>query len=170
MTKLYHAAEGWQVPGRQAKRATRVDVPNAPDDLAAWLNDRAVPAEASPVQLQLSDEDRELIGEGKWLTEAARRHYGTDGPPLGLASEPAAEPHPGMTEHAEARRMAIGRCPRCNGTPRGAHLLLKGQEKDAIVEFIEQADELWMIEAIAHAVRDKVRALGLASEEQGGVQ
>lgn len=46
MTKLYHdAGEGWQIPGQQSKAAERIDVPNPPAELAAWLNARQVPPE-----------------------------------------------------------------------------------------------------------------------------
>lgn len=151
MTKLYHEAESWIVPGKQGRKAERHDVPNSPDELAAWLNSRRVPTSPDRFYGDVAD---------------SRNLEPVSPPPEG----PASEPHPGLSEHAEARRMAMGRCPRCNSTPRGAHLLLKGEEKDAIVEFIEQADELWMIEAIALAVRDRVKALGLAIEEKGGVQ
>ncbi len=45
MTKLY--VEGpdctWTVPGQQSRSALRVDVPNGPAELAAWLNARCVP-------------------------------------------------------------------------------------------------------------------------------
>jgi len=44
MTKLYHGPEGWQVPGQQGAGAERVDVPNSPAELAAWLNDRGTPS------------------------------------------------------------------------------------------------------------------------------
>lgn len=42
MTKLYSNGALWQVPGRQDKTAERIDIPNSPDQLAAWLNDRRV--------------------------------------------------------------------------------------------------------------------------------
>lgn len=44
MPKLYHSGqlEGWQVPGKQDKHAERIDVPSAPEQLAAWLNHRRV--------------------------------------------------------------------------------------------------------------------------------
>jgi hypothetical protein len=45
MPKLYHHAASWQVPGRQDRKATRVDVPSQPAELAAWLNARRVPLE-----------------------------------------------------------------------------------------------------------------------------
>jgi hypothetical protein len=35
--------EPWQVPGKQDKKAERVDVPGSPAELAAWLNVRGVP-------------------------------------------------------------------------------------------------------------------------------
>lgn len=154
MTKLYHAAGTWQIPGQQDKKAERVDVPNPPAELAAWLNSRRVPIEGDAF-------DGLVPGNA-----AARELLDALRDPVGLASEPPTS----SDEHKEARRMAMGRCPRCNSTPRGAHLLLKGEEKDAILAWIEDADELWQIEAIALAVRDRVRALGLASEEQGRVQ
>lgn len=47
MTKLYHGAGGWQVPGQQDKDAQRVDVPNPPELLAAWLNERGVQADGT---------------------------------------------------------------------------------------------------------------------------
>jgi hypothetical protein len=46
MPKLYHHAGSWQLPGQQDRQAKRVDVPNVPAELAAWLNARRVPATA----------------------------------------------------------------------------------------------------------------------------
>lgn len=43
MSKLYHHAGSWQLPGKQDKHAERIDVPNQPEQLAAWLNERQVP-------------------------------------------------------------------------------------------------------------------------------
>lgn len=42
MPKLYHEAGQWLVPGHQSKRATRVDIPSSPPELADWLNMRKV--------------------------------------------------------------------------------------------------------------------------------
>lgn len=42
MTKLYYGDKTWFTPGHQPKDAERADVPNAPQDLADWLNTRRV--------------------------------------------------------------------------------------------------------------------------------
>lgn len=38
--KLYHNGDVWQVPGKQDKKAIKVEVPTASADLADFLNDR----------------------------------------------------------------------------------------------------------------------------------
>ena len=42
--KLYHHDGVWQLPGKQDKRATKVEVPTASEGLCDFLNDRNVPA------------------------------------------------------------------------------------------------------------------------------
>ena len=42
--KLYHNGDVWQLPGKQDKKAIKVEVPTAAADLAEFLNDRNVPA------------------------------------------------------------------------------------------------------------------------------
>lgn len=49
--KLYHWLGRWQLPGQQDKGASRIDIPNTPAEMAAWLNERRVPiclAQADP--------------------------------------------------------------------------------------------------------------------------
>lgn len=41
--KLYHFCRDWFIPGQQPKGASRVDIPNSPSELCAWLNHRRVP-------------------------------------------------------------------------------------------------------------------------------
>lgn len=50
--KLYHNGEpeGWQVPGKQNRKAERIDVPTTPVEAAAWLNARDVPPLAEPAR------------------------------------------------------------------------------------------------------------------------
>lgn len=56
MTKLYHDGTAWQVPGKQAKHAARIDVPRSPAELAAWMNARGVPAKAGdPLMPAITD-------------------------------------------------------------------------------------------------------------------
>jgi hypothetical protein len=72
MPKLYYSlgrasdpelSDPWQVPGKQDKKAERVDVPGSPDDLAAWLNARRVPV----APCNTADEGRASeAGEGRF--------------------------------------------------------------------------------------------------------
>lgn len=152
MTKLYHEAGSWIVPGKQGKAAERGDVPNSPDGLAAWLNSRRVPLAGDVFDglVPLNDAAHDLLAE---------------------AREGAGDPPPASSaEHIEQRRMAMDRCPRCNSTPRGADLLLKGEEKDAVVDWIDQADELWQLEAVALAVKDRLAVLKVGLPEEGPLQ
>lgn len=41
--KLYFHVGRWELPGQQSKGAERVDIPNNPAALCAWLNERRVP-------------------------------------------------------------------------------------------------------------------------------
>jgi hypothetical protein len=44
--KLYMQPDGtWQIPGQQDRKAERIDIPNTPIELCAWLNERGVRAE-----------------------------------------------------------------------------------------------------------------------------
>lgn len=84
MAKLYHEGDQWVVPGTQGRAAVRADVPNSPDALAAWLNDRGVPvapgAEPKPTGLAVAGDhcepvpaDRNLSADTitEWLLGAA---------------------------------------------------------------------------------------------------
>lgn len=48
MAKLYFQDGAWLTPGSQSKEAERVDVPTAPQELADWLNARAVTPTGDP--------------------------------------------------------------------------------------------------------------------------
>ncbi|MGE0178954.1 MAG: hypothetical protein AB7O91_03935 [Sphingomonas sp.] len=100
MTKLYHDAGAWVVPGEQGRGAERVDVPGSPAELAAWLNDRDVqPVAAAPAEAPEAADDEPTprrgdryvspLGadatiqriDGSMIAEAIRRM--TDGKALG---------------------------------------------------------------------------------------
>lgn len=145
MTKLYHEDEGWTVPGTQSRWALRVDVPNAPFDLAVWLNERHVSPEIVSIPLSaLSAEDRERLERGEPITEAGRRLYGTQ-----LADEPKPPRVP-------------GHCDACGRSAAGALKLAIGNDVDAIEAWAEgiQVDNLWALGRAAEIVRDRARELG----------
>lgn len=60
MPKLYHHAGSWQLPGKQDRKAERVDVPDRAPELCAWLNARRVPLEADELGEEL---DTQLASE-----------------------------------------------------------------------------------------------------------
>jgi hypothetical protein len=145
MTKLYHGPEGfgWQVPGQQERKATRVDVPNAPAELAEWLNVRWVQRE--PQEPTLAD----VLD----LERAKQREEGE------LAGDEQLEP-----QLSSARRgpMVPGKCDACGRSPEGALKLQRGAELDTIGDWLEEIGltELWVLERLADRVRDRARELG----------
>jgi hypothetical protein len=137
MTKLYHGPEGqgWQIPGQQDRKAARLDVPSSPADLAAWLNERAVPADPAACNTATIDE-LEAADAGAVLTAADVAKVNADRPTF-LPDLSADE--------IERRRMAIGQCPKC--------ATVKPNWMRAAIDGIASAsiDEL---EAVANAIRD----------------
>lgn len=78
--KLYHnhqAASGskWELPGKQDRKAERVDVPAAPAELAAWLNSRRVPREGDAFDglVPGNEPARELLAAMREAPEGARQ-------------------------------------------------------------------------------------------------
>lgn len=164
--KLYHNGEpeGWQIPGKQDRKAERIDVPSSPADLAAWLNVRDVSPRATPHGImapELEDftaQDREdhtgdaaayLRGPiaGAVITEAEVDRVN--------ASRPTFLPRLDAAE-IERRRMALDRCPKCNS----AAAVEIGV--DQVLAWIHTA-EAEQLERVAAAVKDEAAELG----EQG---
>lgn len=115
MTKLYYVPrEGWTVPGKQPKGAIRVDPPNNPEELAAWLNVRAVgpnPAGAAPLLADPMDAE----GTADLPERRDRGDAAGDKPQ-----------HP-------------GHCPRCDMAPANAALLVENENYAAIADWIGTA-------------------------------
>lgn len=144
MTKLYHGPEGqgWQIPGQQDRKAARVDVPSSPAELAAWLNERAVPATSAPCNTATIDElELEASAGGAVLTESDVAKVN--------ASRPSFLPRL-SAEEIERHRMALGQCPKCgNFKPNWLRQVIDGLATATL-------DEL---EAAANAIRDHAAEL-----------
>jgi hypothetical protein len=138
--KLYYDCGAWTVPGKQSRQADRVAVPGTPGDLAAWLNERAVPllpfstmAEAfshGDEQLQLASEPTDLEPQ--------------------LASEP---PRPKVAGHCDA----------CGLSTASALTLQKGNEIDTIIEWAAEAPD-WAVARLAE------RIVELSAEIEGSTR
>lgn len=70
--KLYHNGDVWQLPGKQDKKAIKVEVPTAAADLAEFLNARHVPA--GPIETDDMDEEE--------FSEFVEKHD----PPINMAT------------------------------------------------------------------------------------
>jgi hypothetical protein len=147
MTKLYHGPEGfgWQVPGQQERKATRVDIPSAPAELAEWLNVRWV--QRDPQEPTLADvldlERAKQREEGIELT--------TEHPPCQFAGP-----------------KVPGKCDACGRSAEGALKLARGRELDTISEWLEEltVNDLWALRRAGELVRDRARALGAEYDER----
>jgi hypothetical protein len=132
--KLYHHAGSWQLPGKQDRKAARVDVPGAPPELCAWLNARRVPVQGDAFDglVPLNDAAHELLGEARTQLasdpgagEQYRLGPVTKDPPrispafLGdLAGGAEFVP---ISKAAEIDRL-LARCPKCHGSAE-AHVI-----------------------------------------------
>ena len=127
MTKLYHGADGtWQVPGQQDKKAARVDVPNPPAELAAWLNERRVSLTGlagEPMATPFDDMSEEEIA--------------------GLCVE--------FIEAGPTDADRRNRCPECKAlliaTPEGADKAAIGRTIDRITDWMQAAPD-WALDRI----------------------
>jgi hypothetical protein len=145
MPKLYHdTVEGWQVPGQQAKTATRIDVPNAPVELAAWLNAR----------VHIVEPIAELLGE-----DFDRSDPVGEAPPPPIATSPVAG-DPSRCAACKARTIVA--------TEAGAGKLAIARELDQVTAWIAELPELWALQRVAEALKDRTGQFSAA--EQGGVQ
>jgi hypothetical protein len=140
MTKLYHNGEpeGWQIPGAQDRKAERIDVPNPPAELAAWLNERDVsPRVPAPNSTHAGEfDDAPSVAE---LLDAADRAERERGPKV------------------------PGKCDACGRSAAGALKLARGNDLDALAEWLEgiDIDELWVMQRAGELFRDHARELGL---------
>lgn len=133
--KLYYdkaAPEGeqWEIPGQQARKAERLDVPTTPVSLAAWLNERCVPADPGGA-LVISGEPLSIDGLEERLQQ--------------LASEPR-------------KPMAPGFCPECGLSRAGTVKLAQGEDIETVIAWVETA-EVWQLQRVADAIKDHVHAL-----------
>lgn len=143
MTKLYHDAESWIVPGQQGKGATRADVPISPPELAAWLNDRRVPIEPGA---------------------------GADVAPCNTAADELLEQDldPQLARPPSGPRVA-GHCDSCGRSAAGTLKLGLGNDLETIGAWLETA-ELWTMSRVVELVRDRVELLGKTIDERGTIQ
>jgi hypothetical protein len=142
------SAEPWQVPGKQDRKADRVDVPSSPLELAAWLNARRVGREPA-LELEEAAFQRSID------TAAEQR---THDDPLGLELE-ARSSGPRVPGHCDA----------CGRSGAGALKLQQGNELEAIGYWMETA-ELWAIEQLVERARGVVRERGQVLEGRESVQ
>jgi hypothetical protein len=160
MPKLYHHAEGWQVPGRQDKKAIRVDVPSTPPELAAWLNARRVPLEGDAFDglVPCNTAADELIGSlraqpSEHAGDAAAYILGpsTKDPPrlspAFLGDLAAGAEFVPISKTAEIDRL-LARCPACHQSAEGALALQQGKEIEAIFAWAAAAPE-WAVLQLA---------------------
>lgn len=149
--KLYHngKGEGWQIPGQQDKGATRVDVPNSPADLCAWLNARRVPAAELHVW--------QTGGQG---TDGANllHHVADELEPL---NDAAAE----LLEEVRRLPRAPGFCDACGQSSAGKLKLSQGADVETVVAWMMGAQD-WQLRSIAAAINE----LSAELENAGRVQ
>lgn len=145
--KLYYnpqaaSGERWELPGQQAKKADRVDVPDRAPDLAAWLNGRQVLRDAWSVA-GLTIEPQLASGPELWPGEAAE-HAAAD------ASGPS------------AAAKVPGHCDACGRSAAGTFKLAIGADVDALEAWADtiQHDNLWALGRAAEIIRDRARELG----------
>jgi hypothetical protein len=163
MPKLYHHQSAWQIPGQQDRKATRVDVPNAPAALAAWLNSRRVPLEGdafdglvpgnAPAR-ELLEELRTGDGGEPWILGAPAKDPPRYDPKFSADVAGGAEFVP-VTKAAEIDRL-LERCPKCHGTWTARVL--------AGIPDAELAD----LEAIADKIREVCAVRNLELADQAG--
>lgn len=136
MTKLYHGPEGfgWQIPGKQEKKATKVEVPNAPAELADWLNDRWVQPDRSDPSLA------ELLQ----LEDIRDREHEPQ-----LAGEPK-------------RPKVPGHCDACGRSSAGTLKLAIGNGVDQLEAWAETVDvtNLWALGRASEIILNRARELG----------
>jgi hypothetical protein len=167
MPKLYHSAGSWQLPGKQDKKAERVDVPDRAPELAAWLNARRVPLQGDAFDglVPLNPAADELLGElrsTQLASEPQEGRFWELGPPTKDPPRVAPAFLGDLNSSAEfvpiARSAAIadsyGACPKCQRTWTGQ--VLAGIASASL-------DDLQLI---AQAIKDHVQELGQQIEER----
>lgn len=163
MTKLYsNDAGAWQVPGKQDKKAERVDVPSSPEELAAWLNERRVtrkPLEGAELVGAILSHNPEAppipAADGAVITEEELERVNAQRPTF-LGKLTAAE--------IERHRMAINQCPKCGNSAGYLHSL----EETKVCDWLETAD-LDRIQRVVEHARMIVRDRGAVLEGEGRV-
>lgn len=151
--KLYHHEGAWQLPGKQDRKAERIDVPDRAPELTAWLNDRRVPA----APCTTADVDRGRDESHFWeLGPPTRDPPRTSVPDFKLVG--------GEADFVPIARSAAiaasyGGCPRCQGTWAGQ--VLAGISTAKI-------EDLQMIaDAIKTHVAELNQELEAAAEREG---
>jgi hypothetical protein len=159
--KLYYDCGTWTIPGKQGRQADRVDVPNAPGELARWLNERDVSLLPLTTMAQAFSHAAEQLasdGERPWIA----------GPPTKDPQRVKAEDFKlvdGKTEfvpitRAAALDLSFQQCPACH---RGAAAAIGADQVTAWVRSFASLDELQLV---AEAIRAQVRELGEQIEDR----
>jgi hypothetical protein len=116
MTKLYHGPEGqgWQIPGQQERKAARVDVPNGPAELAAWLNERRVTAELPSEPIDRAAELEDHAGDAAAYVRGPKTKDPPRISPAFLGDLEAGAEFVPIARAADIDRL-LERCPKCHG-------------------------------------------------------
>lgn len=134
MPKLYYQKGAWEIPGQQDRHATRVDVPNSPAELAAWLNARNVQAITGDVAELARERDLQRSID----VEADQRHHED---PLGLELErPRSSRVPGF-------------CDACGQSSAGKLKLSQGADVETVAAWMMGA-EGWQLRRIAETLAE----------------
>jgi hypothetical protein len=142
--KLYydpHAEPGarWLVPGKQPKKAGRVDVPANPDLLADWLNGRQVLRDAwSGAGVTIT---AQLANDPRWVDRDSGELY--------------------TGEHGTTplKPKVAGFCDACGRSAAGTLKLAQGEDIETVLAWVTTA-ELWQLQRVAEGIREHVAELG----------
>lgn len=142
MTKLYFSEGGWSVPGKQPEGASRIDVPNSPEALAAWLDERQVSPDAFTV-----------------APGGLNRVYPT--------SEGIEDALADSLANAAARVMeeARERCPKCGDRPPTAAAIVESQDVGAITDWIFDQASAGQVEQVFAALGTRFHELRKVTAE-----
>jgi hypothetical protein len=165
MPKLYHHADAWQVPGRQDRKAKRVDVPSSPPELAAWLNSRRVPLEGDAFDGLVPGNTAadELLGEIRGQAAADGEQPWILGPvtkdPPRYSTSFLADAASGaefvpVTKAAEMDRL-LARCPMCHNSEAAALDRRDRLDFDGIMAWVRDRATSLELDDLADLIEEK---------------